>query len=466
MDANTLDRIWTESFEDIREDAFEVRNLIAQRVIRELGATITAAETSVMEVRPTEDDQAYNLYLAGEEYRRRPLTLEQDLLSAQNAYERALELDPDFALAHARIAEVLRFRYVFHDLGEETKGQIRHHAEEALRLAPDLPEAHVAMAIAHYVETDYVKALEEFEIALQGLPSEQRIWEEIGYAYRRKGDYDQALNAFQHVAELNPRDAPNFHDLGGSTYWLLNRYADAVREFNRALQLAPDYDVAAVDKGWLYLLWCGQPDTLRAALDLIPPDKDLGHHLGPVGLERARLLLWEQKGDSLLNLMASVRDPVLASQMELLPASLFSAWAHRLLQDSASARGAFEASLVLLDSMLVQDPVDWRLHAARGLTVAGLGRTQDALEEAHWLEESDIYQRDRFNGFSLREYRARILAQAGEAEAALDELEELVPGPSFYVSAWSVRLSPLFDPIRDHPRFRALLEQYAGDVSH
>jgi serine/threonine-protein kinase len=116
--------------------------------------------------------------------------------------------------------------------------------------------------------------------------------------------------------------------------------------------------------------------------------------------------------------------------------------------------------------MLVQDPEDWRLHAARGLTVAGLGRTQDAVEEARWLEESDIYQRDRFNGFSLREYRARILAQAGEAEAALDELEELVPGPSFYVSAWSVRLSPLFDPIRDHPRFRALLEQYAGDVSH
>jgi tetratricopeptide (TPR) repeat protein len=212
-----------------------------------------------------------------------------------------------------------------------------------------------------------------------------------------------------------------------------------------------------VDKGWVYLLWRGQSDTLRAVLDLIPPGTDLGHHLGQVELEQARLLLWERKGDSLLDLMGNTRDPVLRSQMELLPTSLFSAWGYRLLQDSALARGAFEASLTLLDPTLAEDPGDWRLHAARGLTLAGLGRTQEAVEEARWLEESDIYRRDKFNGFSLREYRARILAQAGEPDAAIEELEDLVPGPSFYVSAWSVRLSPLFDPIRNHPRFQALL---------
>jgi serine/threonine-protein kinase len=460
IDANTLDEIWIQRFEGTQADAFGFKTKIAQRVLEELGVPVTAEESSAMEVRPTQNNEAYTLFLTGEEYRGRPQALEQDYLSAQGAYEQALDLDPDFALAHARIADVLRNLYTLRDLDEETASQVRHHAEEAFRLDPNLPEAHWAMGHAYYVDRDYVSALEEFEIALEGLPHDDELLLDIGFLYRRKGDFDRALTAFQRVAEINPRDPQNFHDLGGSTYWLLNRYADAIENFNRALQVAPGHDVAAVDKGWLYLLWRGQPDTLRAVLDRIPPGRELGHHLGQVELERARLLLWERKGDSLLTLMENTRDPVLRSQMELLPTSLFSAWAQRLLQDSASARGAFEASLVLLDSMLAEDAGDWRLHAARGLTLAGLGRTQEAVEEARWLAEHSIYRLDRFNGLSLREYRARVLAQAGEVNGAMDELEELVPGPSFYVSAWAVRLSPLFDPIRDHPRFQALLAEY------
>ena len=106
-------------------------------------------------------------------------------------------------------------------------------------------------------------------------------------------------------------------------------------------------------------------------------------------------------------------------------------------------------------------PDDWRVHAARGLALAGLGRRDEALREARWLQQSVVYREDAFDGPNVAEDRARILAQAGEADAALDEIERLLAGPS-WLSVHTLRLDPRWDPIREHPRFRALLARYAG----
>ena len=99
------------------------------------------------------------------------------------------------------------------------------------------------------------------------------------------------------------------------------------------------------------------------------------------------------------------------------------------------------------------------MHAARGLALAGMGRREEALREARRLQQSVVYREDAYDGSQVAEDRARILAEAGEADAALDEIERLLAGPSL-LSVHTLRLDPLWDPIRDHPRFQALLAKY------
>ena len=144
-----------------------------------------------------------------------------------------------------------------------------------------------------------------------------------------------------------------------------------------------------------------------------------------------------------------------------MPSSLYAAWAHQLRGDQAAARAAFDSARVRLDSVLSERPDDWRVHDARGLALAGLGRRDEALREARWLQESVVYREDAFMGRILAEARALILAQAGDADAALDEIERLLAGPS-YLNVHILRLDPRWDPIRDHPRFKALLAKYGA----
>jgi serine/threonine-protein kinase len=124
--------------------------------------------------------------------------------------------------------------------------------------------------------------------------------------------------------------------------------------------------------------------------------------------------------------------------------------------DHAKARAAFELSLVLLDSVFKSLPDDWRARVARGLTLAGLGRRDEALEEARWLQQSEVYRSDFYIGSWLGQARAQIFAQAGDTEGAIDEIKRLFEGPS-WLTVYALRLDPLWDPLRNDPRFQALV---------
>jgi serine/threonine-protein kinase len=244
---------------------------------------------------------------------------------------------------------------------------------------------------------------------------------------------------------------------------LLHRYADAVREFDRALSLAPDLHNAAIDRAWAYVCWHGQLDTLRDVLSRLPQDAQLTF-AGNVAAQRAALLLWERKADSLLEMPQVARGDDFGSEFSYLPGSLYAAWAHQLRGDREAARAAFDAARVRLDSALKEFPEDWRFHAGRGMALAGLGRRDEAREEARWLQQSVIYHEDAMEGTRVAEDRARILAQAGDADAALDEIERLLAGPSD-LSVHTLRLDPRWDPIREHPRFKALLAKYGVETT-
>jgi serine/threonine-protein kinase len=462
IDAATDAHLWAERYDRALDDAFGIQSDVARRIVAAVGVALGAGEQQALFAAPTSSGEAYRLYLQGREYSIRPGTLRQNLESAVQLFERALALDPGFALAHAALSEVHGQMYWFrYDPSPERAVRQREEAEAALRLAPSLPQVHVALGLVYYWgRRDYRRALDEFAVALQRSPNDAHLWELVGYVQRRLGNWDEVLAAIDQATRLNPRDADLFYNLGGQSYLAIKRYAEAVRAFDRALSLAPDLHVAAVRKGIAYLRWQGQLDTLRAALRRVPAGADLAA-LGPRTAQQVQLLHWDRQADSLLLVLRTAGVAVFDATIGFTPTSLWAAWAHQLRGDGPAARVAFDSARVLLDSVIRNLPNDWRVHAARGLALAGLGRRDQALREARWLQQSAVYREDAAWGPLVAEDRARVLAQAGDAEAALDEIERLLAGPS-WLSVHTLRLEPLWDPIREHPRFQALLIKYAN----
>ncbi len=462
IDAATDRHLWAESYDRTMNDAFAVQSDIAQRIVAAVGAAVTSAEQGRLAAAPTANAEAYRYYLQGREYLTRPGVIRSNVESAQRLFEQALALDPRFALAHAALSEAHGRMFWWHyDPSPARAERQMDEATTALRLAPDLPQAHAAMGLALYWgRRDYQGGLQQLRVALVGLPNDAWVWGYVSAVNRRVGNWDEAMAAFEKAAQLDPRNANLFYDQGGRGYEVMHRYAEAVRSFDHALRLAPDLYTAAVFKGIVYAQWRGQLDTLRSVLDGIPRDAGLGA-LGNVASQRVRLFLWERRPDSVLRLVGVAREPVFDGYSFYLPATLYAAWAYQLHGDRAAARTAFDSARVLLDSAERERPEDWRVHAARGLALAGLGSRAEAQQEAAWLRASPVYRDDHLDGPTMAEERARILAQVGDAGAALDEVRHLLATPSD-LTVQMLRLDPRWDPIRDQPGFKALLAQYGS----
>jgi len=453
--------LWVERYDRTLDDVFAIQSDIARQIVATVGAALSGAERTALTQVPTAKSQAYLLYLQGKEYERRPGYGRAKYEAAARLYEQALALDATFALAHAALS--INHGYMYwtrHDMTPARLARQRAEAEAALRLAPGLPQAHEAMGIVHNVgpDTDVPEGLKEFQIALRGAPNDARLWRGVASAYRRLGNWEHYDEPFEKAVQLDPRDVDLLWDYGGLTHERMGRYADAIRWYNRALSLAPDMIWTSIDKAWVYVWWQGQLDTLRMVMSGEPGQT--ARRNGWI-LHHTRFLLIERQPDSLLKLLKMAHLPVIQSTLTFHPSSLYAAWAHQLRGDRAAARAAFDSALVILDSAIVKFPEDWPMRQTRGMALAGLGRRDEALREASWLRGSFIHRKDLF----LRPYvvigAAQILAHAGEPDAAVDDLERLLADEAPALSVHALRLEPVWDPIREHPRFRALLAKYA-----
>jgi len=460
IDPLTEAHLWAERYDRTLDDAFAIQSDIAQRIVAAVGAALGETERTAIVEGPTANAEAYRLYLQGLEYFRRPGFLRGNWEIAQGLFEQAIAADSMFALAHAALSVVHgRISWWRYDTSPERLTRQREEAATALRLAPDLPQAHIAMGRMYFHgQRNWQAALKEFQIGLMGMPNDAEAWERVGSAHRRLGNWDEVLRAFDMVVALDPRNTDALGELGGQTYEFLHRYRHAVDWYSRSLALAPDVAETDMRRAWAWVLWQGRLDSIAAALDRHPPDADLAG-LGSATAWNARRLLWQRKPDSVRTLLGQTQSAVFEGQAFFLPTSMYLAWADGLQGRKVAAEVAFGAARALLDSVVATRPEDWRVHAARGLALAGLGRRQEALSEARWLRASPTYGEDAFEGPALAASRAAILAATGEGNDALAEISRLLAGPS-WLSIHALRLDPLYDPIRDDPRFQALLVKY------
>lgn len=456
IDANNDAHVWGERYDRTIDDAFAIQSDVARQIVSAVGSALSNAETRAMATAQTTNAEAYRLYLQGRDYFIRPNKARHHLDIAQQFYERALTLDPSFALGHAALSEVHGLNYLLrYDRSPARAALQREEAETALRLAPDLPHAHLAVGSWYYQSrADYPRALAELRITAEGLPNDAEVWARIGQVTRRMGSWNESVLAHEKTTQLDPRNAALFKELG-VTYLLMRRYFLAATAFDRAMALAPDERFPLLLKGVAFVHWQGQLDTLRAVLRT----REWNPNAGDWTLHALDLLYWDRQADSMVQISKTARASRFQGQNYFVPAPLYAAWAHQLRGDRPAARRAFHSARVFLDSAIEEHADDERIHAARGLALAGLGRREEALREARWLRQSAAYRKDKFQGGQVMQNRAFILAQVGDVDGALDEIESLLARPS-QLSVHTLRLDPRWDPIRTHARFRALLVKY------
>ena len=206
LDPTTQAHLWAERYDRTMDDAFAVQSDIAQRIVAAVGARLTSAEGGAIAARPTQVAGAYDFYLQGLAYQRRPGFLRKNYLTAQQLYERAIALDSGFALAHAALASVhVAMHKLRYDVSSTRLEQAQREADLALRLVPGLPQAHLASAgVLYHRGGRYREALDQVNLGLRGAPNDPEMWGWAGVAQLSLGNWDSAIVALEHARAAPP----------------------------------------------------------------------------------------------------------------------------------------------------------------------------------------------------------------------------------------------------------------------
>ncbi|MES0397922.1 MAG: tetratricopeptide repeat protein, partial [Syntrophobacteria bacterium] len=447
--------LWSERYDAVLADIFQVQSDMAEQVAQALDITLLESERQALKTRPTENMEAYEYYLRGNDYFYRGY-LANDFRIAIQMYEKAVELDPKFALAYTDLSKVHAKTYFFYyDRSEEHIAMAKQAVDEAIRLNPELPEAHIALGFYYYrCHLDYDHALEEFAIARKSQPNNSELLKGIGVVQRRQGKMKQALANFSRLFELAPLSYVAADEVGG-TLMLLRKYQEAESYYERAILLRPDYPRGYNRKAWLYLRWEGSTEKARAVVERAlqnitsPEDASIVNSLVYIDIYDAN---YQEALDRLSLVSEDIDD-----QFNFIPNSLRYAQICGYMKKKELAKKYYEDARSILKAKIQQRPEDDRFHSALGIAYAGLGRKEDAVREGKLGVELLPVAKEAWRGAHRVDDLAKIYVMVGEYGLAIEQLEYLLSIPG-ELSIPLLRLDPAWDPLRNHPRFKKLIE--------
>src|SRR5437870_1490166 len=238
IDANTDEHIWANDYDRDVTDVFAIQSDLAQKIAEALQAKLSPGERSQMTRKPTENGEAYLAFVQARDLSCAFEDLEK-LKQGEQLFERAVDLDPNFALAIARYSQLESWIVHTFDPTPARREKARALAGRALQLQPDLPEAHLARGVSYYYgDNDYDAALKEFEIAQRGLPNESEIYLYIGSIQRRQGKWAESTASMEKAVNLNPKDVWSLQNLTFN-YQMARNFGKANETIDRALALNP-----------------------------------------------------------------------------------------------------------------------------------------------------------------------------------------------------------------------------------
>src|SRR6266513_3027022 len=462
IDARADSHLWAKTYDRDMKDVFAIQTEVAQEIADSLQAKLSPAEANTLATAPTRDTAAYDLFLKGEYEERladsslRPESYEQ----AAVWYQQAIVHDPNFALAMARLGRNrISYHWFVEQMSEAELTQVRTMAEQAVALAPNLAQVHVALGQFYYHGyRQYEQALAEFERALQLQPNASAALEYSGYVHRRQGQWQRCLDELKRALEGDPRNASIAANLA-NTYLPLRMWKEAERTARHALEIDP----YAAD-GMRTLLGSiiggsGDINEAQRVLATFPAENKIlvNSNFGDVRAItgdrayvfvlardfKAALEVWETAGNTAVDerrrLSARVAIRVLGG-------------------DLIGAQAEAEKARQLLEERLRERPNDISSMTQLSWVYLALKRNSDATELARQAANRLPPQKDAIVGNELLTGLAEIEARTGATADAITILRRQLSVPAGgSVSIARLKIDPVWDPIRNDPGFQQLL---------
>src|SRR5213594_1692643 len=454
-------QLWADTFDRKLTDIFSVESEVAKAIADQLRAKLTGQEEQKIAAKPTDNPEAYDAYLRGLAYTLKAATTAANDFAAQKYLREAVRLDPKFALSWALLSYVDSVGYTSLSLqptvalGEEA----RQAAETALTLQPNLGEAVLAKGYYHYsCLKDYDTAVGYFEQARQLLPNSSRIPESLAYVERRRGQWDRSESYFNQTERLDPRNV-NLLGQHAQLHIELRRFPEALRKFDQVLDIMPgDVDTLAAKAA----IAQAEGDLPRASAHLAsihPPAED------PQALEtQLYQAILERRPAQIIPRLKEILakpDPALGSITGEL--RFYLGWAQDVAGDHITAQESWRRARSELEPFLKEQPENFSLMGNLALTSMGLGDKAAAFKLIDRARAVISIEKDAVWGPIPIEILARVSARMGEPDRAIAALKKLLSIPYDGALAQNVpltpallRLDPMFDPLRNDPRFQKL----------
>ncbi|MFC1628864.1 protein kinase [Gemmatimonadota bacterium] len=457
IDAKTDDHLWAETYDRKLEDIFAIQSEVAGQIASALNIELHADEQAALQQQPTENMEAYQAYMRGRHYMGLPHTTEENWLNGLNAYERAVEIDPTFALAWAELATVhAGLVFLMIDASPERVEMAKLAIERAIELAPGSPDVELALALYHlWAFRDTETAADHLRIAEIGLPENPRVLDTRGAIYICEGCFEESVEAFENALRISPKDGAIWANLAWS-YFALRKYKQAIEASDHSIMNAPD-------QMWPYLykifsLWGlkgreAMADT-RVILESIPPVRD-----GWIPWAWIFQMSSEGRFQDTLDYIEALPGDWIITKMEAYPKSYFLSGLYSALGQDDLASKELERAKELLEPMVEEHPYDQRYHSSLGIVLAMLGERERAIQEGLAAVRILPPSRDGYYGLQSVADLAGIYTCLGEQDAALEQLEILFSRPSWF-SPGINEFIPMLALLSDHPRYKELVEKY------